>query len=78
MYKNDKLNQVLRSIHQKIQTPWNCLILLEYFRAIEFVLNKAKISQIKNFAKIANNFLGRHFTETAWIVGPFGQAKRVF
>ena len=47
----------------------------------------AKISQIlENFAKIANKFLGQnfldiilgHFMETAWIVGPLRQAKRIF
>ena len=47
----------------------------------------AKISQIlEKFAKIANKFLGQnfldiilgHFMETAWIVGPLRQAKRIF
>ena len=42
----------------------------------------AKISQIlENFAKIANKFLDiilGHVMETAWIVGPLRQAKRIF
>ena len=47
----------------------------------------AKISQLlENFAKIANKFLGQNFLdiilghvmETAWIVGPLRQAKRIF
>ena len=55
--------------------------------AIEFFLNLAKISQIlENFAKISNKFLWQnfldiileHFMETAWIVGPLRQAKRIF
>ena len=47
----------------------------------------AKISQIlENFGKIADKFFGQnfldiilgHFMETAWIVGPLRQAKRIF
>ena len=65
----------------------NYLILFRYFKDIEFFLNLAKISQIlENFAKISNKFLGQnfldiileHFMETAWIVGPLRQAKRIF
>ena len=65
----------------------NYLILFRYFRDIEFFLNMAKISKIlENFAKIANKFLGQNFLdiilghvmETAWIVGPLRQAKRIF
>ena len=63
------------------------MILFRYFWVIEFFLNMAKISQIlENFAKIANKFLGQNFLdiilghvmETAWIVGPLRQAKRIF
>ena len=65
----------------------NYLILFRYFRDIECFLNMAKTSQIlENFAKIANKFLGQnfldiilgHFMETAWIVGPLRQTKRIF
>ena len=65
----------------------NYLIFFRYFRDIECFLNMAKTSQIlENFAKIANKFLGQnfldiilgHFMETAWIVGPLRQAKRIF
>ena len=65
----------------------NYLILFRYFRDIECFLNMAKTSQIlENFAKIANKFLGQNFLdiilghvmETAWIVGPLSQAKRIF
>ena len=47
----------------------------------------AKISQILgNFGKIANKFFGQnfldiilgYFMETAWIVGPLKQTKRIF
>ena len=48
-----------------------------------------KQQQLENFAKIANKFLGQNFldtilghrqnfTDTAWIVGQLGQAKRIF
>ena len=65
----------------------NYLILFRHFKDIEFFLNLAKISQIlENFAKISNKFLWQnfldiileHFMETAWIVGPLRQAKRIF
>ena len=37
-----------------------------------------KQQPLENFAKIANKFLGQNFTDTAWIVGPLEQAKRIF
>ena len=81
-----KRNQCLWSIQEIIQTPWSIRIFLD----TSFFLNIAKISQIlENFAKIANKFLGQNFldtilghrqnfTDTAWIVGPLEQAKRIF
>jgi hypothetical protein len=92
MYKKDYVQKKSVFMKHPRNNP-NTLkypILFRYFRDIEFFLNIAKISQIlENFAKIANKFLGQNFldtilghsqnfTDTAWIVGQLGQAKRIF
>lgn len=63
IYKNDKRNQFLWSILKKIQTPRT----VQFFLDIFFSWNFTDTSKV-----FGTKFLGYHFMDTAWIVGPLG------